>query len=100
MLAVAAEGIEQLESAANQAFFRLAALVGLLDRHEKLAGSHEPEAVEAKALDAATVRREAESLLWYVRGGWTFSDGRRAEQGGSPSGVGRPRRPRAQAAHF
>lgn len=100
MLAVAAEGVEQLESAASQAFFRLAALAGLLDRHKKLAGSHEPEAVEATALDAATVCREAEALLWYVRGGWTFSDDRRADQGGLPSTVGRPRRPRAQAAHF
>jgi hypothetical protein len=100
LLAAAAEGVEQLESAAHQAFCRLAALAGLLARHEKPAGSHEPEAVEARALDAATVCREAEVLLRYVRGGWTCSGGRGAEQGGPRPRVERPRHPGGQAAAF
>jgi hypothetical protein len=92
LLAAAAEGVQQLESAANQAFCRLAALAGLLARHDNLTGSHSPEAVEAAALDAATVCREAEVLLRYVRGGWG------AERGGPWPGLGRLRRPGEGAA--
>jgi hypothetical protein len=100
LLAVAAEGVEQLESAANQAFCRLAALAGLLARHEKLAESHEPEAAEAAALDAATVCREAEALLHYVRGGWTGPYGWGTKRGGPLQGVERRRRPGEGAAAF
>jgi hypothetical protein len=66
LLAAAAMGVERLESAANQAFCRLAALKGLLARLEGLRGSCEPEAGEAAALAAATVCREAKVLLRYV----------------------------------
>jgi len=66
LVARAAKGVEQLEDVAGQAFFRLTALTGLLGRMEELARSHDPEAVEAAALDAATVCREAEVLLRYV----------------------------------
>jgi hypothetical protein len=100
LLAVAAEGVEQLETAASQAFFRLAALTGLLARYEKLAESHEPEAAEAAALDAATVCREAEVLLHYVRGGWTGPDGWGAKRDRPLSGVEPPRRPGEGVAAF
>jgi hypothetical protein len=70
LLAAAGEGVRRLGGAAHQAFCRLAALAGLLTRLEGLAGSHEPEAAEAAALDAATVCREAEILLRYIRSGW------------------------------
>jgi hypothetical protein len=40
-----------------------------------LAGSHEPEAAEAAALDAAMVCREAEILLRYIRSGWATGPG-------------------------
>jgi hypothetical protein len=63
LLAAAARGVNQLEAAANHAFCRLAALRGMLARLEKLAGSGEPYAAEAAALDAATVCREARALL-------------------------------------
>ena len=66
LVARAAKGVEQLEDVAGQAFFRLTALTGMLGRMEELARSHDPEAVEAAALDAATVCREAEVLLRYV----------------------------------
>jgi hypothetical protein len=66
LLAAAALGVERLQSAADQAFCRLAALAGLLARLEGPGGSGEPGAGEAAALDAATVCREAEVLLRYV----------------------------------
>jgi hypothetical protein len=66
LLAAAAIGVERLESAANLAFFRLAALTEMLARLEGLGGSREPEAGGAAALDAATVCREAKVLLRYV----------------------------------
>jgi hypothetical protein len=66
LLASAAIGVERLESAANQAFCRLAALTGLLARLERLVASEEPEAGEAAALDAATLCREATLLLRYI----------------------------------
>jgi hypothetical protein len=66
LLAAAALGVERLESAANLAFFRLAALTGMLARLERLGGSREAEAGAAAALDAATVCREAKVLLRYV----------------------------------
>jgi hypothetical protein len=66
LLAAAAIGVERLESAATLALFRLAALTQMLARLEGLARSGEPEAGEAAALDAATVRREAKALLRYV----------------------------------
>jgi hypothetical protein len=70
LLAAAEEGVRRLEDAAQQAFCRLAALAGILAGMEKLAGSHEPEAADAAALYAATVCREAEILLCYIRSGW------------------------------
>lgn len=66
LLAAAAMGVERLESAANQAFCRLAALAGLLARLEGLGASREPEASEAAALDVATLCREATVLLRYI----------------------------------
>ena len=63
LLASAAIGVERLESAANQAFCRLAALTGVLARLERLSGSPDPEAGEAAAMDAATLCREATLLL-------------------------------------
>jgi hypothetical protein len=75
LLAAAGEGVRRLEGAAQQAFCRLAALAGMLARLEGLAGSHEPEDAEAAALDAATVCREAEILLRYIRSGWAAGPG-------------------------
>jgi len=66
LLAAAAIGVERLESAASQAFCRLAALTGVLARLDGLNGSRQPEAVEAAALDAATLCREAAVLLRYI----------------------------------
>jgi hypothetical protein len=66
LLAAAALGVERLGKAFNEAFCRLAALEGLLDRLEGLGGSCEPEAGAAAALDAATLCREAKVLLRYV----------------------------------
>jgi hypothetical protein len=66
LVAAAARGVERLESAANRAFFRVAALTEMLARLEGLGESGEPEAGEAAALDAATVCREAKALLRYV----------------------------------
>jgi hypothetical protein len=63
LLAAATRGVNQLEGAANRAFCRLAALKVILARLEALAGSGEPDAAEAVALDAATVCREATALL-------------------------------------
>ena len=63
LLSAAARGVNQLESAASQAFCRLAALRGMLARLKRLAVSGEPDAAEAAALDAATVCREARALL-------------------------------------
>jgi hypothetical protein len=58
LVAAAAIGVERLESAANRAFFRVAALTEMLDRLEELGGAAAP--------DAATVCREAKALLRYV----------------------------------
>ena len=66
LLAAAAVGAERLESAANLASSRAAALTERLARLEGLGGSCEPEACEAVALDAATVCRQAKVLLLYV----------------------------------
>ena len=78
LLTSAAEGVRRLEGAAQQAFYRLAALAGMLTRLERLAGSHQPEAAEAAALDAATVCREAEILLSYIRSGWVAGSGKKS----------------------
>jgi hypothetical protein len=75
LLAAAGEGVQRLEDAAHQAFCRMAALAGILARMERLAGSREPEAAEAAALDAAVVCREAEILLRYVQSGWAAEPG-------------------------
>ena len=65
LIARAAEGAEQLEDVAGQAFCRLTALAGMLARMEELARSRAPEAVEAAVPDAMTVCRDAEILLRY-----------------------------------
>ncbi|HEY7159190.1 MAG TPA: BON domain-containing protein [Gemmataceae bacterium] len=54
LLAEASEEVDRLENVAGQAFRRLTALTGMLARLERLAVSHQPEAVETAALDAAT----------------------------------------------
>ena len=54
-LAVAAQEVDRLEIVASQAFCRLTALTGMLDRLERMAVSHQPEFVEAAALDAASI---------------------------------------------
>ena len=66
LLAAAARGVSRLESEANLAFFRVAALAEMLARLEVLDGSGESEAGEPAALAAATVCREAKALLRYV----------------------------------
>jgi hypothetical protein len=66
LLAAAAIGVERLESAANLAFFRLAALTEKLARLEGLGGSSEADADVAALPNAATVCREAKVLLHYV----------------------------------
>jgi hypothetical protein len=66
LLDAAAIGAERLESAANLAFCRLAALKEMLARLEELGGSREPEVGAAVALDASTMCREARVLLHYV----------------------------------
>jgi hypothetical protein len=66
LLAAAAIRVERLESAANLAFSRVAALTEMLDRLDGLGGSRDPEVGEAAALDAATVCRQAKGLLRYV----------------------------------
>jgi hypothetical protein len=63
LLAAAKRGVEQLEGAATWALCRLAALLGLQDRVELLAGSPEPGEAEAGAMDAATLCRETETLI-------------------------------------
>ena len=70
LLTAAGEGVRRLEDAAHQAFCRLAVLAGMVARLKELAGSHESEAAEAAALDAATMCREAEILLRYIRSSW------------------------------
>jgi hypothetical protein len=65
LLTVAEQEVDRLEIVASQAFCRLTALTGMLARLERLAVSHQPEAVKA-TLDAATVCREAEALLRYI----------------------------------
>ena len=66
LLAAAAIGVERLESAANLAFFRLAALTEKLARLEGLGGSGEPKAGDAAAPDAAAACRQAKALLRCV----------------------------------
>jgi len=66
LLAAATRGVEQLESAAAQASYRLAALAGVLARREGPATSRAPQAAEAAALSAAGVCRAANALLCYV----------------------------------
>jgi hypothetical protein len=66
LLATAAQEVDRLEIVASQAFCQLTALTGMLTQLEKLAVSHEPEAVEAAALELAMVCREAEGLIRYL----------------------------------
>jgi hypothetical protein len=70
LLTAAGEGVRRLEDTAHQAFCRLTALAEMVARLEGLAESHEPEATEAAALDAAMVCREAKILLRYIRSVW------------------------------
>lgn len=66
LLATAAQEVDRLEMVASQAFCQLTALTGILTQLEKLAVSHEPEAVDAAALELAMVCREAEGLIRYL----------------------------------
>ena len=63
LLSAAARGVNQLESAAEQASGRLAALTGILSQLKELPGSHEPEADAAAASSAAAVCRHARAPL-------------------------------------
>jgi hypothetical protein len=86
LLAAAVRSVNQLESAAEQAFdclaaltgqwcpcqdstrasqglHRLAALTGMLSQFEKLAGLHDPLAADVAALYAAAVCKDAQALL-------------------------------------
>jgi hypothetical protein len=65
LIARAAEGAEQLENVAGQAFCQMTALAGMLARVQELARSYDPEPVEAAAPDALTLCRDAEILLRY-----------------------------------
>ena len=65
LIARAAEGAEQLENVAGQAFCQLTALAGMLARVQELARSHDPEAVEAAAPDPTAMGRDAETLPRY-----------------------------------
>ena len=65
LTARAAEGAEQLENAAGQAFCRLTALAGMLARLQELVRSRDPEAVDAAAPDPTAMGRDAETLLRY-----------------------------------
>jgi hypothetical protein len=66
LLAVAAQEVDRMEIEASQAFCRLTALTEMLARLERLAVSHEPDVVDAAALYAATICREAEGLLRHL----------------------------------
>jgi hypothetical protein len=66
LIARASKGVEQLENVASQAFCRLTALAGMLNRLEQLAQSCDPDAADAAQFDAVTVCREAEVLLRYL----------------------------------
>jgi hypothetical protein len=61
-LAAAARSVNKLESAAEEAMYRLAALTGMLCRLEDLTGPRDTEAAAA-ARDAAAVCRDAHVLL-------------------------------------
>jgi hypothetical protein len=63
---VAARRVNQLESAAEPALDRLAALTGMLAQPKELAGLHEPDAAAAAALYAAAVCRDARALFRSV----------------------------------
>jgi hypothetical protein len=64
-LAAAARSVKRLESAAEDALFRLAALTGMLCRLEELTGSRDTEAAAA-AVDAAAVCQDAHALLYSL----------------------------------
>src|SRR5262245_29660621 len=61
LLAEAARSVSRLESAAEQALYRLAALAGMRSRLADLAGLYGPDAAAA-ALYAAAVCRDARAL--------------------------------------
>ena len=65
LIAREAEGAEQLENAASQAFCRLTALAGMLTRLQELARARDAKAVEAVVPDAKAACRDAEILLRY-----------------------------------
>jgi hypothetical protein len=66
LIAAAATGVKHLGNSADHAFYRLAALTGVLARLEGLVESHAPDAAEAAALDAAMVCRETKVLLHFI----------------------------------
>jgi hypothetical protein len=66
LIARVAKGVEQLEDVAGLAFCRLTALGGMMAQIEEQVRSPDPEAVDAGLLSAATVCREAETLLRYL----------------------------------
>ena len=91
LLTAAAERVKQLESTASHAFCRFVALTGMLSRLETLAGSCEPDAADAAALDAATVCRETKVLLLYIDSHGTWAPQRFTARWSDP-------RPKAAAA--
>lgn len=66
LLAAAKQGVEKLENETSQAFCRLTALVGMMTQVDKLASSDHPDAIDAVVFYAATVCRDARTLLRYI----------------------------------
>lgn len=66
LIARVARGVEQLEDVAGLAVCRLTSLGGRMAQIEEQVQSPDPDAVDAGLLSAATVCREAESLLRYL----------------------------------
>jgi hypothetical protein len=65
LIAGAAEGTQQLERVAGQAFCRLTALTGMLARLKELARSRDPEVVEAVPPEPRSASCDEDTLFRY-----------------------------------